>query len=538
MNVLTINCSVELTGFDFSPTDREALREFIETGIARLINDLNIPTKCALSLDLIKSQNKDVGPSLRVSINGTQCRIPMGSRPVERSGHLDLASQVLVIVHSNRELLINRDVSSLVRQQYVPDGDSGLKQLSVDDFHALVTKMVTLGFKINRLKDLGPDADTDSWGYMHYFDALIDRNDSTSIRVLYNTEYQQLSEKPARENVNKMHSMMQDGLFYELGIVFPSVEWNVDEDLRDNEFQIQINDVNETVVDALTTGEFLVNDTVDRLTLLSVEGKEAINPANGAECAIIDQSDVEVCETAGLTTWNALGYLVLHLSSRLRKQAGTFLTRYVVENNLASFRMAFPVLVDVVLSKYDEFQLTWILRDLLDEEICIRDLRNILDNLLLINGVAHVDLGKYIYLAPGGSHLVVSDNKKMEELEISEYSNYIRASALKRQISHKYTRGGNTLVVYLLDPEIEREVAALKGKAIPEAKRDEIINAVYEEVHNLPPTARSPVILTAWDIRWQFRKLIEVEFPHVAVISYQELTPDMNIQPIARISLD
>jgi type III secretion protein V len=462
----------------------------------------------------------------------------METRPVKSSGRIELASQVLVIVHSNKQLLINRDVSSLVRQQYVPDGDSGLKQLSVDDFHALVTTMVTRGFKINRLKDIGPHADTSSWNYMHYFDALIDRHDSTTIRVSYNTEYQQLNEKFEKENLNKMHSMVQDGLFYELGIVFPSVEWNIDEDLEDNEFQIQINDVNEPKVDALTTREFLVNDTVDRLTLLSVEGKEAINPANGAECAIIDQSDVEACENAGLTTWNALGYLILHLSSRLRKQAGTFLNRYVVENNLASFRKAFPALVDVVLSRYDKLQLTWILRDLLDEEICIRDLRNILDNLSIINGLANMDLGKYIYLAPRGSHLVVSENKKMEELEVSEYSNYIRASALKRQISHKYTRGGNTLVVYLLDPEIEREVAALKGKAMPEAKRDEIINAVYEEVHNLPPTAQSPVILTAWDIRWQFRKLIEVEFPHLAVLSYQELAPDINVQPIARISLD
>ena len=33
------------------------------------------------------------------------------------------------------------------------------------------------------------------------------------------------------------------------------------------------------------------------------------------------------------------------------------------------------------------------------------------------------------------------------------------------------------------------------------------------------------------------RKLIEKDFPRLAVLSYQELSPDMNIQPIARISL-
>ena len=39
------------------------------------------------------------------------------------------------------------------------------------------------------------------------------------------------------------------------------------------------------------------------------------------------------------------------------------------------------------------------------------------------------------------------------------------------------------------------------------------------------------------EIRRYFRKLVELEFPHLAVLSYQELSPEMNIQPIARISL-
>jgi type III secretion protein V len=39
------------------------------------------------------------------------------------------------------------------------------------------------------------------------------------------------------------------------------------------------------------------------------------------------------------------------------------------------------------------------------------------------------------------------------------------------------------------------------------------------------------------DIRRTVRKLIEPDHPNLAVLSYQELSPDMNIQPIARISL-
>jgi formylglycine-generating enzyme required for sulfatase activity len=45
-------------------------------------------------------------------------------------------------------------------------------------------------------------------------------------------------------------------------------------------------------------------------------------------------------------------------------------------------------------------------------------------------------------------------------------------------------------------------------------------------------------VLTTADIRWRLRSELAGSFPYLAVVSYQELSPDMNIQPIARITLD
>jgi len=47
---------------------------------------------------------------------------------------------------------------------------------------------------------------------------------------------------------------------------------------------------------------------------------------------------------------------------------------------------------------------------------------------------------------------------------------------------------------------------------------------------------RARLLLTGMEIRRTVRKLIETSFPNLAVLSYQELSPDLNIQPIARIS--
>jgi type III secretion protein V len=103
-------------------------------------------------------------------------------------------------------------------------------------------------------------------------------------------------------------------------------------------------------------------------------------------------------------------------------------------------------------------------------------------------------------------------------------------------MSHKYTRGGNTLVVYLIDRHSEGLLAKLSELDV--AAETSIIKAVREEIDSLPPTAQTPVILTTMEVRRKLRKLVTLEFPHLAVLSYQELSPDMNIQPIARIAAD
>jgi type III secretion protein V len=318
--------------------------------------------------------------------------------------------------------------------------------------------------------------------------------------------------------LGEMVPMMRDGLFYELGVKFPGIRVRGNEtDLPDGTYIIMINEI-PLVSGNVSLEKVLVNDTVDRLTLLNIKGEEAVNPANGSECAWIPAQFAEIAEQAGLTTWDAAGYMVLHLSSVLRKNAAEFVGIQEVQNMLEQLEQAFPALVKEVVPKaVSPFQLTDILRRLVEEEISIRDLRSILQA-----------------LAEWGQ--VENDTVMLTE--------YVR-NALKRYISHKYTRGGNTLVVYLLDPQIEETVRSSiqhtqSGSylALEPEITQEILTAVRNEVGNLPPTAQNPVILTTMEIRRYYRKLVELEFPHLAVLSYQELSPDMNIQPIARISLE
>lgn len=535
LNKQTIEFSISLSGIELSQEDQENL---LNRYIYHLIDELQIPAVFNLYFTNSDAKTDTTLKFFDISIQDKKCRIPYKLQSENRRNVGKLASNIMESIHLNRELLITPNIIQLLKEAYLSESKQSLGELSDSQFERFIKTMIKRGFSLARLEEYKPETIADQT-YLHHFDTITEAVDSTNIRVSYNTAYKKMSNQTKTESLPEISSLMQDGLFYKLGITFPEIKWEIDEHLSENEFQIQLNDVSYPIQIGLKPDEVLVNDTADRLTVLNVKGKPAINPANGAECAIIQKKDTEVCEQAGLTTWDALGFMILAISSKLRKQAGSFLTKDLVEYNLNSLAQAFPALVDTVNSKYDPFMITWILRDLLDEEISIRDLRTILDYLLLADGTTNVDTNKYIVFIPEGIHLIHSypDKKELEDLISSDYADYIRSAAQKRYLPDKYTRGGNTLVVYLLDPQIEDKIRESVMGSLSNDERDEILKAVYREMETLPPTTSSPVILTAYDIRRPFRKMIEVEFPYLAVLCYQELSPDLNIQPIARISL-
>ena len=144
--------------------------------------------------------------------------------------------------------------------------------------------------------------------------------------------------------------------------------------------------------------EFLVNDTVDRLTLLGIEGRGAVHPTNGSACAIVcdTKGQAATCRQAGLTTSGPRRHLVLTLSSEIRLAAARFQTDEVTQNQLDSLGESFPDLVRMALERYTLPQISLLLRELLAEEISIRDLRSILESLLSIGGTTDVDLSRFI----------------------------------------------------------------------------------------------------------------------------------------------
>lgn len=319
--------------------------------------------------------------------------------------------------------------------------------------------------------------------------------------------------------INELIPLLRHGLYYELGVNFPGVQvrgQNVD--MEPESYVININEV-PVAKGKVHQGCILVGEPLEQLSLFNIEGTETIHPIDGSIVTWIEEKFKEVAVQAGFRMWDISEYLILHLSYILRKHAHEFLGLQEIQNILNELEKSHPALIKELVPKViTVLQLSEIFQRLIQEEIAIRDLKTIFSTLAQWAEVER-------------NTLVLTE--------------HIRAG-LKRYITHKYAGHSNTLAVYLLDPEIEDMVrnairSTEKGNylALEPETTQEIVEAVGKEIasHPFPPGARPPVILTTAEIRRYFRKIIELEFPQLSVLSYQELSENLRIQPIARVSL-
>ncbi len=117
---------------------------------------------------------------------------------------------------------------------------------------------------------------------------------------------------------------------------------------------------------------------------------------------------------------------------------------------------------------------------------------------------------------------------------------HVRA-ALRRVITHRYAGDSGALAAYLLDPMIEDAIRESVQKtptgsylALEPQLSSDIVAAIGRAVG---PGTAGAVLLTGAEIRRYVRRLVETEHPNLAVLSFQELAPEAQIRPIARISV-
>lgn len=316
---------------------------------------------------------------------------------------------------------------------------------------------------------------------------------------------------------NQMVPMMRDGLFFELGVRFPPPRLRVAADLPPSAARVLLGDVPE-MEQAVHPHSVMVSDSAESLAAQGFRAEAAVNPANGNPTAWVPADQAVAAEERGLATWDAHGYLILLLSSVLRRKAGALLGVHETEAMLKQIEPIFPRLVAETVSKrIYPFVLTDVLRRLLVEYVSIRNLRRILMTLVQWGGWEE------------------------DPLYLAEYAR----AALQREITHRLSRGTKQLVVFLLHPALEQKLQSAIRHTQTGSYLDldadgirALVAAIGKPLERLPAGVQMPQILTTLEIRAAVRRLIAPTMPWLHVISYQELEPTTSIQPLARIALD
>jgi type III secretion protein V len=93
----------------------------------------------------------------------------------------------------------------------------------------------------------------------------------------------------------------------------------------------------------------------------------------------------------------------------------------------------------------------------------------------------------------------------------------------------------------MIDPSIEEAVrdaiqttATGSYLAMPPDMAKDIVTRIQSSCEPAKGLAK---LLTQADVRRFVRRLIEVEMPDTAVLSYQELAPDVSVEPVGRIAM-
>jgi type III secretion protein V len=304
----------------------------------------------------------------------------------------------------------------------------------------------------------------------------------------------------------------REQFFAETGITIPAVRLRPNcPGLPSGGYVLRLNEVPMAQGEVLPGGGLTVCAS-EQLLALGISGQQATHP-DGQAAAWIAAADVAAARLRGVATLAPEEVIMAHLLQLLRRYAHEFIGIQEAQALLDGLERSHPALVREVVPKLvSPALLADVLRRLAQESVSLRGLRDI--------------LGALAEWAP-----VERDPVALTE--------HVRG-ALRRQITFKHAGASGVLGVFLLDPMIEDTVrdaiqrtATGSFLALEPALSRDIITAVGGEMTG----HREPVILTAADIRRYVRRLVESEHPHVAVLSYQELAPDVKLQPLGRISV-
>ncbi|MBR5705249.1 MAG: type III secretion system export apparatus subunit SctV, partial [Deltaproteobacteria bacterium] len=307
-------------------------------------------------------------------------------------------------------------------------------------------------------------------------------------------------------DLNDELATLRRALYFDLGVPFPGINIRPNPSLPDMTYVLNLNEI-PLARGKLEKGMALARDTKENLAMFGVKVTEGEKFLPDVEPLWVAEESVPTLERAGISCMGHARILAYHLSLLLSRHASSFLGMQETKYLLDKMEERAPDLVREATRLLPVQRIAEIFQRLAQEQVSIRDLRSILEAL--------------IEWSP-------------KEKDIVMLTEYVR-SALKRQISYMYSRGQNMLPAILMDPSLEetirksvRQTSAGAFLALDPDTTQRFVRAVGEAMGKYKTHTQRPVLMASMDIRRYVRRLIEGDYYELAVIAYQEVTPEIS----------
>jgi flagellar biosynthesis protein FlhA len=310
-------------------------------------------------------------------------------------------------------------------------------------------------------------------------------------------------------------SMIRRQIAGDLGIVIPPVRIHDELGMESHEYVLKVRG-SEVTRGRIMPGHLLAMDPGDASGTL--QGIPTREPAFGLEAVWVHESGRAEAESLGYTVVDAESVIVTHLTETIRSHAAELLTRQDVRTLLDRLKETNAAVVEeVVPDALSLGEIQRVLQSLLSEGVPIRDLGTIVEAI---------------------------GDKARTTRDTSLLSEYAR-QALGRAITAPHLDEQLRLQAITLDPAIEQEVSVsitqtTDGEylAMDPPRAQAIVAALRAQVEHAATRGaggHGPVLLCSARIRRHLRRLIAQAQPHLAVCSYNEISPGISVETVGVI---
>ncbi|HLG96595.1 MAG TPA: flagellar biosynthesis protein FlhA [Bryobacteraceae bacterium] len=295
----------------------------------------------------------------------------------------------------------------------------------------------------------------------------------------------------------------------QLGYHLPAIKVNDNLALRPREYSILIKGV-EVARYELPSGQELAIPNAD--VRGGVEGVPTKDPAFGLAALWIPVDRAAAARAHGYTVVDEVSVLGTHMSELVRRHAHELFTRQDAKSFCDRVAQNNPKVVEDLIPKLLPLATVQrVLQNLLRERVPIRDSVTILEAL--------------------------SEGAQMTKNPVL-LTEYVR-QAIRRVLVKPHVNAQNEITAFLVDPGLEQTVESavehsennsVLGLA-PQTARD----VVAQFSRRLERPDSTAVVLTSPNIRYFVKQLLETAFPDVAILSHNEVPPEVKVRSLGSI---